>query len=612
MSYDAFFIVFCFLVSFSLRYDELFPEIFSQPYFWKVLIISSIAHFISFYLAGMYKVIWRFSGLFDLLKIFRGVGMATLLNILILFLATRLENLPRSIFFINAFLLIIFLGGGRFIYRIIADRHKFFHTDKSQFTRVIVVGAGRGGERILREIKNNPELKLNVVGLVDDDPEKRGKTLHNTKVIGQIKDISLLAKKTSAQKIFIAISSASHQQMKEIIKFCRQTSLEIRTLPRPNAIFHDPVGLAQLRALTLEDLLGREPIQLDIGRMRSMIGEKTVLITGAGGSIGSELCLQVLKLGPKRLVLFELTELFLYNLEARLGNFEDAIFQVIPVIGDVRNKNSLERVFIRYRPEIVFHAAAYKHVPMMERNPREAINTNIFGSKNVADLALKYKSEKFVFISTDKAVNPTNVMGTSKRIAEMVCQSLNEMGNTKFISLRFGNVLGSSGSVVPLFKEQIQKGGPITITHPDIKRYFMSIPEACQLIIQAGSFGQGREIFILDMGEPVYIRDLAKEMIRLSGAEKDEIEIVYTGLRVGEKLYEEMTGQQEVLLSTGHSKVKVIKTSAIPQNFHILLQELENKISILDSIELKSFLKKLVPEYEIAYDDLDSQNSSMH
>ena len=611
MVYDIFFIVFCFLASFSLRYDELFPSVFGQKYFWKVLAISSVVQFICFYFAGMYKVIWRFSGLLDLLKIFRGVSTAILLNVLVLFLATRLEGLPRSIFFIDAFLLIACLGGGRFFYRIIADRRRLFHSDKSQFTRAIIVGAGRGGERILREIKNNPEFKLNVIGLVDDDPSKQGKMLHNTKVLGRIKDIAKLAEKNSAQKILIAISSATRQQMKDIIDSCRQTSLEIRTLPKPNAIFHDSVGLAQLRALTLEDLLGREPIQLDVSKMRSMIGEKTVLITGAGGSIGSELCFQVLRLGPKRLILFELTELFLYQLDEKLKNLEEMDFQIIPIIGDVRDRDALEKTFLQYRPDIVFHAAAYKHVPMMEMNPKEAIKTNIFGSKNVAELALKHKAEKFVLISTDKAVNPTNVMGTSKRIAEMICQSLDGVGHTKFISLRFGNVLGSSGSVVPLFRKQIQKGGPITVTHPEIKRYFMSIPEACQLIIQAGSFGQGREIFILDMGEPVYIKDLAKEMIKLAGIEK-EIEIIYTGLRSGEKLYEEMTGEGEHLLPTAHTKVKVIQTDEIPKNFHTLLQELENGVSTLDTIALRSFLKKLVPEYEVIPEELNPQENSMH
>ena len=611
MAYDIFFIVFCFFASFSLRYDELFPSIFGQKYFWKALAISSVVQFTCFYFAGMYRVIWRFSGLLDLLKIFRGVGTAILLNVLVLFLVTRLENLPRSIFFIDAFLLIACLGGGRFFYRIIADRRRLFHSDKSQFTKVIVVGAGRGGEGILREIKNNPEFKLNVVGLVDDDPSKQGKTLHSTKVLGRIKDIAKLAEKTSAQKILIAITSATRQQMKDIINACRQTSLEIRTLPKPNAIFYDSVGLAQLRALTLEDLLGREPIQLDVSKMRSMIGEKTVLVTGAGGSIGSELCFQILRLGPKRLILFELTELFLYQLEKKLKNLEEVAFQIIPIIGDVRDKNALEKTFLQYRPDIVFHAAAYKHVPMMEMNPREAIKTNIFGSKNVAELALKHKAEKFVLISTDKAVNPTNVMGTSKRIAEMICQSLDGVGLTKFISLRFGNVLGSSGSVVPLFREQIQKGGPITVTHPEIKRYFMSIPEACQLIIQAGSFGKGREIFILDMGAPVYIKDLAKEMIKLAGTE-EKIEIIYTGLRPGEKLYEEMASGKEQLLPTVHSKVKVIKTNEIPPNFHTLLQELENEVSLLDTIELRSFLKKLVPEYEMISEEVDHQNNSMH
>ncbi len=611
MAYDILTIAASFFLSFSLRLGEIFPSPFYQQYFWNILLISTIIQFFCLYFIGVYKTIWRFSSLPDLARILKGVGVAIPVNVLFLFIITRLENIPRSLFFIDALLLVIGLGGGRFAYRVISDKQKHFHLSISNFTKVLLIGAGRGGEKILREIKNDPALQLYIVGIIDDDPEKKGKTLHGIKILGHTEEILAIAKKTSAKKAFIAIPSASGQEIKGIVQKCREANLEIKTLPKSSEIFHGQIEYSQLRALKPEDLLGRESVQLDTDKMRDMIQGKIVLVTGAGGSIGSELCLQILKLKPKKLILFELTELFLYQLEPKLVT-QDELNQIIPLIGDVRNKKSLERVFQQHKPEVIFHAAAYKHVPMMEKNPTEAINTNIFGSKNVAELALKYRSEKFVLISTDKAVNPTNIMGASKRIAEMICQSLNNKGFTKFISLRFGNVLGSSGSVIPLFKKQIELGGPITVTHPEIRRYFMSIPEACQLVIQAGSFGNGGEIFVLDMGEPIYIKDLAKEMIQLAGLKEKDIGIIYTGLRPGEKLYEELFSQKEHFLPTKHSKVKVAQAQNLPDDFINSIENLKNDIYSLDTAEIKSSFKRIVPEYQTESNDLHSQSAFIH
>lgn len=613
MTYDAVIIVLSFLLSFSLRYGEAFPQPFSHWYFWKALLISSVIQFSCFYYSGIYKAIWRFSSLPDLIRILKGVSAAIPINILILFLFTRLEDLPRSTFLIDWGLLVMGLGGGRFAYRILSDKQRMRQYDSKGFEKVILIGAGRGGEKILRDISSDPSLNMKVVAIIDEDEGKRGRILHGVKVMGSIKDLAIIARESEATKAFIAIPSATSREVKNIAEACTKVKLDIKILPKVSDIFHGRIELSQLRSLEPDDFLGRDAVKLDINSMRDMINEKTIMITGAGGSIGSELSVQIAHLQPKKIILFEMTELFLYNLEKNLIQKFGNDIELVPVIGDVRDLIGLEKVFRRHRPEIVFHAAAYKHVPMMEINPTEAIKTNIIGSKNVAEMALEYQAEKFVLISTDKAVNPTNVMGATKRVAEIVCQTLNQEKQTKFITLRFGNVLGSSGSVIPLFKKQIQEGGPITVTHPEIKRYFMSIPEASQLVIQAGSFGNGGEIFILDMGEPILITDLAKEMIRMAGLKLGEdIEIEYTGLRPGEKLYEELFMSSEKLIPTNHPKVRVAKVRNLPESFQAALNSLIETFTNLSDIEVKTKLKQLVPEYIIKEEDLTSKLDSVH
>lgn len=598
--YDLIMAGLAFWIALYLRFDSLNIPLTDNLAFNRFFFISMFIHAGSFILHGLYKGVWRFSSMYDLVRVFKASATAVFLSVVTCFFMTRLEGVPRSMFLIEFLLLVTGLGGGRFVYRFLKDQtslRSVIGGSDEEVKKVLIVGAGRAGEKLVRDIHATPGLKLRVIGFLDDDRFKKHALIHNIKVFGGLELIPSIVKSQYVDKIFIAIPSANGDDVKRIVGFCNQTEAEIKILPKMDQLLSAQVELSLLRNLNIEDLLGREQVQLDTCHLSAMITNKTVLVTGAGGSIGSELCFQIAKFQPKMLLMADYCELFMYELEMKFKEeFPEIIF--FPKIIDIRNKANVDAMFAEYLPQLVFHAAAYKHVPMMEHNPMEAIETNIKGTKIVAEAALKYKAEKFTMISTDKAVNPTNVMGASKRIAEMVITELsNRSTSTKFISVRFGNVLGSNGSVIPLFRKQIEERKDITVTHPDIIRYFMSIPEACQLVLQAGSMGEGGEIFVLDMGEPVKIVDLAREMIRLAGMiEGRDLNIVFSGLRPGEKLYEELFSDKESYEFTHHGKIRKALFRILDNSFHISL----NNLLALESAHpdtIVYLMKGLVPEF---------------
>lgn len=589
-----------FWTSLFLRYDTFNHQFVNYRLFDKVFWVTLIVFSLSFFLNGLYKGVWRFSSMHDLIRVIRSCFLGTSASILIWTFVNRMEGIPRSLFPMQFFLLVVALGGGRLFYRFLKDQTSMKNVlggADSEVKNVLVVGAGRAGEKLVRDIYSTPALKLKVIGFVDDDKFKKNALIHNVKVFGDVSLIPILVEDYLVDKIFIAIPSASGDDVKRIVEFCKLTEAEIKILPKMDHLLSNQVEISLLRNLNIEDLLGREQVQLDTAHLAAMITDKVILVTGAGGSIGSELCFQIAKFKPQLLVMADYCELFMYELEMKFKEtYPDISFY--PKILDVRDRKKVEATFEMYHPDIVFHAAAYKHVPMMEYNPMEAIETNVKGTKIVAESALKYHAQKFVMISTDKAVNPTNVMGASKRVAEMVVANLSKKSTTtQFISVRFGNVLGSNGSVIPLFRRQIEDRKDITVTHPDIIRYFMSIPEASQLVLQAASMGAGGEIFVLDMGEPVKIVDLAKEMIRLAGLVLDrDIKIVYTGLRPGEKLFEELFSEKENFKTTYHGKINICLQRHIDETF-------EEKIQALLALESANpdtiiyMIHNLVPEF---------------
>jgi len=602
--YDLVIACFAFWGALFLRFDSLLIPHLENLNFNRFFFVSMFIHAGCFILGGLYKGVWRFSSMYDLIRVVKASTFAIVLSLVVCFLMTRLENVPRSMFLIEFMLLVIGLGGGRFVYRFLKDRTSLSHIiggSDLEVKNVLIVGAGRAGEKLLRDIHATPSLKLNVVGFLDDDKFKRNTLIHNVKVHGTTDLIPEMVEKYQVDKIFIAIPSANGVDVKKIVSFCKLTQAEVKILPKMDQLLSTQVDIALLRNLNIEDLLGREQVKLDTDHLSSMITDKIIMVTGAGGSIGSELCIQIAKFNPRMIVMCDYCELFMYELEMKFkAEFPEIAFY--PKILDVRQFDKVENTFIEYRPHIVFHAAAYKHVPMMEFNPMEAVETNIIGTKIVGTLALKYQAEKFIMISTDKAVNPTNVMGASKRVAEMVITDLSNQSaklenGTKFISVRFGNVLGSNGSVIPLFRRQIESRQDITVTHPDIIRYFMSIPEACQLVLQAGSMGVGGEIFVLDMGEPVKIVDLAREMIRLAGMkEGQDIQITYTGLRPGEKLFEELFSDKESYEYTHHGKIRKASFRSLDDDFESKLSQLIHS-KTTEASTIVYLIKNLVPEF---------------
>lgn len=546
---------------------------------------------------GFYRGLWRFASMLDLVKIAKAVALGTAAITFGLVVYNRFAGVPRSVAPLYAILLFMLLCTPRFLFRLWQDRRIL--TGGGQ--RALIVGAGKAGEMLLRDLLRERGAAYVPVGLVDDDPAKIGWELHNLRVYGGCDAIPRLVAKLEADVLLIAVPSASPKQMRRIVEICETTELPVLTLPSVADMLSGQVSRETLRDVSIEDLLGRSPVKLDWEAIQTQLHGARVLVSGGGGSIGSELCQQLARLPIVALVVFEKCEYNLYRVEMTLRQINPRL-SIHAVLGDVTDAAAVEHALATHRPSLIFHAAAYKHVPLLETQVREAAHNNVLGTRCLAQAALAHDVEKFVLISTDKAVRPTNVMGTSKRIAEILCQSLNGRGNTRFITVRFGNVLGSAGSVVPLFREQIQAGGPVTVTHPDVTRYFMTIPEACQLIMQAAAVGRGGEVFVLDMGEPVKISYLAEQMIRLSGKRPGmDVEIRYIGLRPGEKLYEELFLQEERLCPTPHAKLLLAQALHWDwQALSVPLEQLAEACRRFDDDQALALFKKLVPEFHDA------------
>lgn len=605
-------VVFIHLVLIALAYTLSFASRFEFDFYYSsentslfaaTLLPLLILRLSSYWYFDLFKGLWKYAGMEDLKNIVKASFLGTLLFALYIFAATRGEGFPRSILIIDLAYNVILVGGVRMavrIYREGTDRVGL--KVRENVKNILIVGAGDAGEMILREMQHNPRLGYNPVGFVDDDRGKRKETIHGVAVLGNTRDICKLSKEYSIDEVVVALPSAAGKAMRRIVNICKRADLRFKTLPFLGDLIDGNVSVSQIRDVDIEDLLGRDAVDLDMSLIGKELTDKVIMVTGAAGSIGSELVRQVARFNPRKVILFERSENDLYHFEIELGK-RSWNTRFIPFVGDVRDRDRVRECMALYNPSYIFHAAAYKHVPMMEMNPVEAVKNNIFGTKVMADLAVEYDVEKFVLISTDKAVRPTNVMGATKRVAELILQSksASEDCNTHFVAVRFGNVLGSNGSVIPLLKKQIAEGGPVTVTHPDITRYFMTIPEAVQLVIQAGAMGEGGELFLLEMGEPVKIRDLAENLIRLSGLTPGaDIEIVYTGLRAGEKLYEELLIDGEGIKRTHHNKIWVLEgLSASNDALNSFLKDIEMACREGKDMEVKSILKKLVPEYSL-------------
>ena len=579
--------------AFWLRFNLVVPDdmLANMLYVGAWVIPVQAAIFLSF---GLYRGIWRYASLHDLKHILGAVAIAGLSVPLIIVLFRVQSQLPRSVLLIDPILLLMFMGGSRLAYRTWREYQQFGVMHK-QGEPVLVLGAGDAAVSLVKELARNEHWR--VVGILDDSSDKVGRLLHGIKVLGSIGEAPIWAEKLAVKQAIIAMPSASQELRRRAVTICTQADLTVFTVPRLGDLISGAVTISQVRKIGVEDLLGREAVVLDSDGVHDLITHQVVLVTGAGGSIGSELCRQIAEFSPGILVFFESNEFALYTIEQEfIQKFPDV--QIHCVVGDVKNRARIDQIMKHFAPSVVFHAAAYKHVPLMEaENAWEAIQNNVFGTYVLASSAAANRVKKFVLISTDKAVNPTNVMGASKRLAEMVCQGLQVTTDTRFSMVRFGNVLGSTGSVIPKFQEQIARGGPITVTHPDIIRYFMSIPEAAQLVLQAGCMSLGGEIFVLDMGEPVKIVDLARDMIRLSGLAEGEIKIEFTGLRPGEKLFEELLADDEHTLPTPHPKLRVAKARSANQAWldELLIWMKEN--TTMDDAHVRRDLKKWVPEY---------------
>ena len=583
------------LGAYSLRFnfDGIPIEFWSQAL--RMLPVLLVVQGGFFWYFGLYRGLWRFASVPDLARIIQAVLAGVAAAAIIIFLLTRLENIPRSVFVLDGFLLVLLLGGPRFVYRWIKDRRLY----DSQVKNVLIVGAGHAGEMLVRDLLRDPVHTYRPVGFVDDNLGKQGKEIHGVRVVGTAEDLVQIVKDLDVQLIMLALPSANSRQMQRIVGFCEETGLAFRSLPGMQDLVTGQVSVKDLREVKIDDLLGRETVSLDWTAITRAVRGQTILVTGGGGSIGSELCRQVARLKPAHLVIFEQSEFNLYSIELELRRVFPGM-KLTALLGDIADRVAVEQMLRTYRPLTILHAAAYKHVPMLEHQLRTAVKNNVLGTRTLASLAGQHGCVTFVMISTDKAVNPANIMGMTKRVAEIYCQNLGAQSSTHFITVRFGNVLGSAGSVIPLFQKQIAAGGPVTVTHPEITRYFMTIPEAAQLILQAGTMGRGGEIFVLDMGEPVKIVYLAEQLIRLSGKRPgDDIEIEYTGLRPGEKLYEELFHESEKLAGTTHPKILLANSRRM--DFIQMEQYLDQLAAACETnrpTQLYDLLCRLVPEHQ--------------
>jgi len=601
----------CLRFEFTLTHTRL-------DHIWTVLPILVTGKLVVFGCAKLYKGMWRYSGLYDYWRLAQACLVSMLFCIAIVLYSTTFKGYSRSVFLLDGVLTFLLAGGVRLAIRCyyaalagsqeIHGRSSHSGIEQRAPKRTVIVGAGGSGEKMLRDILDNPHLHYEVIGFLDDDPAKLGREIHGVPVLGCVEALLRETHERKIQQVFISTPSATGSQMRRIVDICKSCDVPYKTLPAIGQILDGNVSIKSLRDVNSEDLLRRQPVALDTAGIKDYITDRNVLVTGAGGSIGSELCRQLIRFRPGKLILVDAGEANLYGIQVQLRH-ELKFSALHTILARAQERPIMEDVFKRYRPDVVFHAAAYKHVPMLEQNPWEAIFNNVLGTRVVMEAAAQYGAKRFVLVSTDKAVRPTNVMGTSKRLAELILLSM-QGGPTRFIAVRFGNVLASSGSVVPLFRKQIERGGPVTVTHPDISRYFMTIPESCQLILQAGAIGKGGEIFVLEMGTPVKIADLATDLIRLSGKMPGrDVQIVYTGLRPGEKLHEELITVGEDVIHTSHEKIMTLKyngrwswnglnSQEIYCNWlNHELEELYEVAKTHDACAIKEKLRQVVPEY---------------
>lgn len=586
------------LLALLMRFNVTISSI-PEEYIYKYeqfMIPFTLIALVVFWFCRIYHSLWEYASITELYKI---VEACTITEVIHVCVTMMLElGLPRSTYFMTWIFLVVSVSASRFMYRFIRTGLNRYRTTDDDI-RIMIIGAGNATNVLIREISISHYLaNSRVVCVIDDNPNKVGKYIHGIKVVGTRDDIKEMAKQYDVDEIIFAIPSASPENRRDILSICKETDCELKILPGVYQMVDGEINIKDIRRVDVLDLLGRNPVEVDIESIMGYVKDKVVLVTGGGGSIGSELCRQLVSHKPRKLIIFDIYENNAYDIQQELCiNHADA--NVETLIGSVRNVGRLEDIFKKYHPDIIYHAAAHKHVPLMEVSPNEAVKNNVIGTYNVARMADKYGAEKFVLISTDKAVNPTNVMGATKRICEMIVQSFNEKSDTDYVAVRFGNVLGSNGSVIPLFKKQIEAGGPVTVTDPNIIRYFMTIPEAVSLVLQAGAYARGGEIFVLDMGEPVKIDDLAKNLIRLSGYTLGvDMNIVYTGLRPGEKLYEELLMDEEGLQETANKLIHIGKPIDFDkENFAHNLARLE-KSAYDETEDIRSIIKEVVPTYQ--------------
>lgn len=587
------------LLRFDLNPNRVPPQYLEV--LWATIWISMLLTVVVFAAFRLYSSLWMYAGTTEMMYVLSACVVDALLNMAVILLNRREHEypLPRSYYVLYGVFLLAFTFCGRYSYRVLRMIRARRSGDRSTRRNVLLIGAGSAGSALIKEIVNSRLVNKNLVGVIDDDPGKQGTFIHGIRVIGTREDIVRLAEELEVDEIMIALPSASAKEIKEIVNICKETRCELKRLPGIYQLVNGEVSVSKLKEVDVNDLLGREPVCVDLESIMGYVSDKVVLITGGGGSIGSELCRQIASHQPKQLIIVDIYENNAYSIQQELiRRFPDLDLAVL--IASVRNTKRMDDIFAMYRPDIVYHAAAHKHVPLMEDSPNEAVKNNVLGTWKVVQAADKYHVKRFVMISTDKAVNPTNIMGATKRVCEMIIQTYNNRSETEFVAVRFGNVLGSNGSVIPLFKKQIEQGGPVTVTHPDIIRYFMTIPEAVSLVLQAGVYAKGGEIFVLDMGEPVKILDLANNLILLSGHKPGEdIQIEFTGLRPGEKLYEEMLMEEEGLQNTENQLIHIGRPIEMDEEKFLAQLEWLKEYVVEEPDDIRSYIQDIVPTYSI-------------
>lgn len=607
---DISFMILSYIGAHWIRYED-WNFFYNEENFWTGLLLVVSSRTIVFLFSDIYRSVWAYASIHDLVEIIKTTLFSSLVSTSVLLFYNRFETHSRMVPILDTLLLLSFLCLRSLSWRMFRDYYLYIPPPEFSTKPTLLIGAGKTGVNLISELRSQKEFLLNPVGFLDEDPSKKGAQIQGIPVLGDLESLPEILQKFHIEEVIITTQNLTHKQKSFIIKTCEEFKLKPKIIPSFSEFISNPLPpIQQLREIRVEDLLGREAADLEIESIRAYLSNQTILVSGAGGSIGSEICRQVCQFNPKKLILLDSAETPLYEIDYEIRKKFPNV-EILAYVADVKVLSRLSYIFELQKPSVVFHCAAYKHVPLMELNPSEAVLNNVYGTKNIADVSRLNGVEKFVLISTDKAVNPVNIMGVSKRVAELYIQHISPFSKTKFITVRFGNVLGSNGSVIPRFKEQIAQGGPVTVTHPDIIRYFMTIPEASQLVLQAGSMGNRGEIFLLDMGEPVKILELAEEVIRMSGFKPyKDIDIVFTGLRPGEKLYEELLLSAEGIIPTHHPKIMIAKATQLGNSlyFYDKLETLFELARENRNEEIFKVFKEIVPEYEMHEQYLKKEN----